>query len=156
MPLSRSDSFDARERLRRLAWLLDSSIPIPGTRWSIGVDALIGLFPFLGDLAGVLLSGYILVAAARLGASKAVLGRMALNIAIEGVVGLVPFLGDLFDAAFKANQRNVRLLDAWLERPASAERASRWLLLGILAGLLAAMAGGFLLLSLAIGFLFGL
>ena len=160
MPRSRSDSppeeAERRSRLRRLAWLLDSSIPIPGTGWSIGVDALIGLFPFLGDLAGVLLSGYILVEAARLGASKALLGRMALNIAVEGVAGLVPFFGDLFDAAFKANQRNVRLLDAWLDRPAAAERASRWMLLAILAALAAVMIGGFVLLLLALGFLFGL
>lgn len=160
MPRSRSDSppeeAERRSRLRRLAWLLDSSIPIPGTGWSIGVDALIGLFPFLGDLAGVLLSGYILVEAARLGASKALLGRMALNIAVEGVAGLVPFFGDLFDAAFKANQRNVRLLDAWLDRPAAAERASRWMLLAILAALAAVMIGGFVLLFLALGFLFGL
>jgi hypothetical protein len=146
----------SRERLRRLAWLLDSSIPIPGTGWSIGVDALIGLFPFLGDLAGVLLSGYILVEAARLGAGKAVLGRMALNIAVEGVAGLVPFFGDLFDAAFKANQRNVRLLDAWLDQPAPAERASCWLLLALLGAVAAAVIGGFVLLFLAIGFLFGL
>lgn len=160
MPRSPGDSAPQdqrrRARLRQLAWLLDSSIPIPGTGWSIGVDALIGLFPFLGDLAGVLLSGYILVEARRLGASKAVLGRMALNIAVEGVAGLVPFFGDLFDAAFKANQRNVRLLDAWLDRPAKAERASRWLLVGILAALAALMIGGFVLVFLAIGFLFGL
>ena len=116
MPRLRSASAgEVRERLRRLAWLLDSSIPIPGTRWSIGVDALIGLFPVVGDLAGVLLSGYVLVEAARLGAGKAVLARMALNIAIEGVVGIVPLVGDLFDAGFKANQRNVRLLESWLD-----------------------------------------
>jgi hypothetical protein len=143
----------ARERLRRLAWLLDSSIPVPGTGWSVGVDALIGLVPFVGDFAGVLLSSYILVEAARLGAGRAVLLRMALNIAIEGVAGVVPFFGDVFDAAFKANQRNVRLLDAWLERPARAERASRGLLAGILALLAAALLGGLALVFLAIAFL---
>jgi hypothetical protein len=99
-----------RERLRRLAWLLDSSIRVPGTRWRVGYDALIGLVPGLGDLAGVLLSTYIVVEAARLGASRGVLARMALNIAIEGLIGAVPLAGDLFDAAFKANQRNIRLL----------------------------------------------
>ena len=153
---SASGTEEGRARLRRLAWLLDSSIAIPGTGWSIGVDALIGLVPFLGDLAGVLLSSYILVEAARLGAGRAVLLRMALNVAIEGVAGLVPFFGDLFDAAFKANQRNVRLLDAWLERPARAERASRGLLLAIVVGLLALVLGVFGLVVLAIGFLIGL
>jgi predicted aconitase with swiveling domain len=99
-----------RERLRRLAWLLDSSIRIPGTRWTVGIDALIGLVPVLGDAAGVILSSYILYEAARMGTSKGVLARMALNIAIEGLVGSIPLLGDLFDAGFKANQRNIKLL----------------------------------------------
>src|SRR5688572_23767439 len=71
---------EARARLGRLAWLLDSSIPIPGTRLSIGLDALAGLVPFVGDLVGVLLSSYILGEAARLGASRSVLARMAVNI----------------------------------------------------------------------------
>jgi hypothetical protein len=99
-----------RERLRRFAWLLDSSIRVPGTRWTVGIDALIGLVPLLGDAAGVLLSSYIVFEAARLGASKGVLARMALNIAIEGLIGALPVIGDLFDAGFKANQRNIKLL----------------------------------------------
>jgi hypothetical protein len=99
-----------RERLRRLAWLLDSSIRIPGTPWSVGIDALIGLVPVLGDAAGVILSSHIVYQAARMGTSKGVLARMALNIAVEGLVGAVPIIGDLFDAGFKANQRNIRLL----------------------------------------------
>ncbi len=128
---------ESRRRLERLAWLLDSSIPIPGTRWSIGLDALIGLVPFLGDLVGGILSSTILAEAARLGASRSVLARMALNIAIEGLLGLIPFAGDVFDAAWKANQRNVRLLGAWLDRPARAERSSTVFLAGILLGLAA-------------------
>jgi len=105
--------------------VLDSSIPIPGTRFSIGLEALIGLVPFIGDFIGVAFSGVILVEAARLGVGKRILARMALNVALEGLVGLVPLAGDVFDAAWKANQRNVRLLDAWIERPAQAERTSR-------------------------------
>ncbi len=144
-----------RERLRSLAWLLDSSIPIPGTRFTIGVDALIGLFPVLGDLIGVLLSSYILGEAARLGAPKVVLLRMAFNVGVEGVVGIVPLAGDLFDAAWKANQRNVRLLDAWLDRPEKAERSSRafaLLLMLALAALLVLLgAVGFLLMRWIVG-----
>jgi hypothetical protein len=133
---------DARARLGRLAWLLDSSIPIPGTSFSIGLDALIGLFPVVGDLVGVLLSGYIVREAAALGVSKSILARMALNVAVEGVIGMIPFAGDLFDAAFKANQRNVRLLDAYLDQPVRTTRTSRWFLAGLslaLVGLLAAI-----------------
>lgn len=107
---------EARERLRQLAWLLDSSIPIPGTRLTVGIDALVGLVPVLGDLIGVALSSLILLEARRLGAPRHVLARMALNIALEGAVGAVPLAGDVFDAAFKANQRNFRLLERWLEK----------------------------------------
>ena len=105
-----------RQRLKQLAWLLDSSIPIPGTRFTIGLEALIGLFPFIGDLVGVALSSFILKEAARLGTPKSVLLRMSFNVALEGIVGMVPFAGDVFDAAFKANQRNFRLLERWLEK----------------------------------------
>ena len=93
--------------------------------------------PFIGDLAGVVLSSIILAQAHRVGAGKRVLARMALNIAIEGIVGLIPFAGDVFDAAWKANQRNVRLLNAWLESRRKTERASGLLVLGVLSGLLA-------------------
>jgi hypothetical protein len=120
-------------RLRRLAWLLDSSIPIPGTRISIGLDALIGLVPFIGDLIGVAFSAVILLEAARLGVGKRILARMALNVALDGLVGLVPLAGDVFDAAWKANQRNVRLLNEWQARPLRTERASGWLVFGLLA-----------------------
>jgi hypothetical protein len=146
-----------RERLRQLAWLLDSSIPVPGTRFTIGIEALIGLFPFLGDLVGVLLSSFILGEAARLGAPRSVLLRMAANVGLEGVVGIVPLAGDVFDAAFKANQRNVRLLDQWIEQPRKTARSSRLLGVGIVAAvaalLVALVAAGVLLARWLIGLL---
>ena len=110
------DVRETRERLRQLAWLLDSSIPIPGTSLTVGVDAIVGLVPVLGDLIGVVLSSYILYEARRLGAPSWLLWRMAANVGIEGFIGIVPFAGDVFDAAFKANQRNVRLLESWFEK----------------------------------------
>ena len=116
---------DTRARLAQLAWLLDSSIRIPGTRFTVGLDALIGLFPFIGDLIGVLFSSYILSEAARLGAPKLVLTRMALNVGLEGLVGIIPLAGDAFDAVFKANQRNVSLLNGWLDQPKETERSNR-------------------------------
>ena len=126
-----------RERLARLAWLLDSSIPIPGTRFSIGLDALIGLVPVLGDLVGVLLSSYIVREAAALGVGRSILARMTVNVAVEGLVGMIPFAGDVFDAVFKANQRNVRLLNAWLDDPQRTTKQST----GFMALLVLAMAG---------------
>lgn len=116
---------EARERLKFLAWLLDSSIPLPGTRFTVGIDALIGLVPVIGDFIGAALSSIIVAEASRLGAPRALLTRMAFNVAVETVVGIVPFLGDAFDAGWKANQKNVRLLDAWLDHPHKAERGNR-------------------------------
>jgi hypothetical protein len=138
---------EARERLKKLAWLFDSSIAIPGTRFTVGLDALVGLIPVLGDLIGVAMSSFILAEANRLGAPKSVLWRMAGNVGIEGLVGMVPFAGDVLDAAFKANQRNVKLLDAWYQNPGKTERASRWF--GVL---LVAIVVLFLGLSIYTGF----
>jgi len=144
----RQPTQEVRERLSRLAWLLDSSIPIPGTGFSIGLEALIGLFPVVGDLAGVLLSSYILKEAAALGVSRSILARMAFNVALEGLVGMTPFAGDVFDAAYKANQRNVRLLNDYLDRPAEALRASRLFVASLVAGTVV-----FLVVTGAAGFL---
>lgn len=111
--------------MKALAWLLDSSIRLPGG-FRIGVEAFLGVIPFVGDTVGVLFSSYIVARAAKLGVPRSVLLRMVLNIAIEGVVGLVPVLGDVFDAAWKANQRNVNLLVRHAEQPGKTGRASRW------------------------------
>ena len=100
------------ERLRALAYVLDSSIPVPGTGMRIGLDPIIGLIPGIGDAVGGLMSSYIVLQAARMGAPVTVLLRMLLNVAAEAVVGVIPIVGDLFDAGFKANVRNLALLRA--------------------------------------------
>ncbi len=135
------DDIDAvRRRLAALAWLLDNSIPLPGTRFRIGLDAVIGLIPGLGDLVGVLLSSYIVREAARLGAPPSVLARMTFNVALEGLVGIVPFVGDVFDAAWKANARNLVLLDAHFRDPKRTAKSSRWFVALLIAGLVAFIA----------------
>jgi len=91
--------------------------------------------PFIGDLIGVLVSAYILGEAARLGVGRSTLARMTFNVAIEGLVGLIPFAGDVFDAAWKANQRNVRLLNEYMDRPQRAVRSSRLFVFGMIAAL---------------------
>lgn len=131
----------SKEQLEWLAWLLDSSIRIPGINFRIGVDALIGLVPGLGDMVGVLLSSYIVGQAWQLGVPKSTLARMGFNVLLEGVAGSVPVLGDLFDAAWKANQRNVRLLHAHLDNPRRAVRASRGFLAVLVALLVALLLG---------------
>ncbi len=101
-------------RLRKLAWLLDAQFVLPGTRFRFGINGLIGLAPVSGDLVMGLVSLYIVNEARRMGAPNALLGRMLTNVAVEVVGGTVPVLGDLFDMAFKANLRNLALLEAWL------------------------------------------
>jgi Domain of unknown function (DUF4112) len=113
------------ERLRRLAVLLDDSIPIPGTRFRIGVESIVGLIPGAGDLAGGAFSLYILLQAARMGVPRPLLVRMGTNLVIDVVVGAVPVLGDLFDAGFKANMRNLALLERHASRPVASTRSSR-------------------------------
>ncbi len=136
-------------RLEFLAWVLDSSIPVPGTSFRVGVESLIGLIPGIGDAIGVALSSFILIMAARMGVPRVTLLRMGFNVALEGLVGIVPIAGDLFDFAWKANRRNVELLRAHVEHPVRARKVD-WIfatvfLLGI-AALLGLLAwGGFLL-----------
>src|SRR6056297_126310 len=111
---TRQHAHDQRlARLRRLAHVLDSSVPLPGG-YRIGIDGIIGLIPGIGDAAGALLSSYILLESHRLGVSTRVLMRMAFNVLVEAVVGLIPVAGDLFDFAWKANHRNVALLEEQL------------------------------------------
>ncbi|MGH7578974.1 MAG: DUF4112 domain-containing protein [Gemmatimonadales bacterium] len=116
---------DRLERLRRLGYLLDNSIPIPGTRFRIGLETIVGLVPGVGDLVGGGFSIYIVLQAARMGVPASLLARMGWNLLVDVVVGAVPFLGDLFDAGFKANMRNLALLDRHAQRPAQSRRASR-------------------------------
>lgn len=103
--------------LERLAWLLDSSIRIPGTNRTIGLDGIIGLFPGIGDVAAGLISGYIIIKALLMGLPIFVIARMVLNMVIEGVIGVIPIVGDIFDFIFKSNRRNVRLMQEYLQNP---------------------------------------
>lgn len=103
-------------RLRRLAWLLDAQFVLPGTRFRFGVNSLFGLAPVAGDAALGLVSLYLIWEAKRLGAPPSLLTRMLANVVIEVAGGSVPLLGDVFDMAFKANLRNLALLEGWLQR----------------------------------------
>ena len=124
IPPSDNDSRTRLQRLRSMAWLLDNSIPLPGG-FRIGVDAIIGLIPGIGDAIGALISVYILNEARALGAPRSVLLRMSGNVLIETLVGAIPFAGDLFDAGFKANMRNIALLERYHLDPAGSARSSR-------------------------------
>ena len=134
---------DRLERLRRLAHWLDDGIRLPIVGWRIGLDPIIGLLPGVGDTAGAVLSGVILLAAVRRGVSRFTLSRMAWNIALDALIGTVPLIGDVFDAAWKANLRNVALLERQAALPVEARKADRRyvvLLLGSLGVLCAGLA----------------
>ncbi|WP_225413092.1 DUF4112 domain-containing protein [Stigmatella hybrida] len=122
----------ALDQVRRLARQLDTSLRLPGGV-RIGWDAVLGLIPAVGDWAGALLSSYIILQAVRLGASRGVLLRMVGNVAVEALVGVVPFVGDLFDVAWRANVRNVTLLEKHLAAPTATRRASQaWVFVAVL------------------------
>ncbi len=124
------------KRLRQLARVLDKAIVIPGTQVGVGVDPVIGLLPGLGDFLGVLLSSYIVLEAARLGAPRSTLGRMTFNIVIDGLVGAVPLIGDFFDFAWTANTNNIKLLEEYLKFPGARKQADKWFIAVVLTILL--------------------
>ncbi|HLP40088.1 MAG TPA: DUF4112 domain-containing protein [Fibrobacteria bacterium] len=111
------------DRLQVLAWILDNSIKLPGINYRIGLDALIGIIPVVGDLVGTALSSFILLEASRMGVPRATLFRMGFNVVLEAAVGVIPFAGDFFDFVWKANRRNVDLLKAHLADPARSRRS---------------------------------
>jgi uncharacterized protein DUF4112 len=98
-------------RLRRLAWLIDAIGRVPGTRFRFGINSVIGLAPGVGDAVLALISLYFVYEAAGLGLPRRKLARMLWNVAVEAVLGAVPLLGDLFDMVWKANLRNVDIID---------------------------------------------
>jgi Domain of unknown function (DUF4112) len=120
-------------RVRMLGKLLDNSIPIPGTSWKIGLDPIIGLIPGVGDLAGAVLSGYIVLEAVRAEVPTFTLVRMIANVGIDTLLGAIPALGDVFDAAWKANTMNVALLERHLASTDVAPEAKGRNVLGVLA-----------------------
>lgn len=105
----------ALRRLQTVADLLDSAFIIPGTRQRIGIDAIVGIVPGIGDILTTLLSSYIICEARNLGVSKFALTRMLANLGIHAVFGSVPLIGDAFDAFFRVNQRNMRILRSQLD-----------------------------------------
>jgi NADH:ubiquinone oxidoreductase subunit 5 (subunit L)/multisubunit Na+/H+ antiporter MnhA subunit len=101
---------DSLRNIKALSKLMDAQFKIPGTSIRFGLDGIIGLVPGVGDFISFLISGYIVSIAVNKGASGFVLARMLLNIVVDALVGAIPILGDIFDVVYKANQRNMQLL----------------------------------------------
>jgi hypothetical protein len=129
---------------RTLTRLLDDLVRVPGTQMRFGLDPLISLLPGVGDATGAALSGYMLIIAARVGAPPSVLVRMFGNVLLDMLVGTIPTLGDLFDVGWKANSKNIVLLEQYLLAPQPVHAASRvvvgLMLLALVGVVLAAVA----------------
>lgn len=102
-------------RLRRVSKILDNAIAIPGTKISFGLDPILGLIPGGGDTITGGIASYIVVEAARMGVPREILGKMVGNILIDSFAGTVPVVGDLFDLGWKANVKNLELLEKHLD-----------------------------------------
>ena len=135
------------EHLRRFAHWLDDGIRLPGTRLRVGLDPIIGLVPGFGDAAGAILAAGILLEAVRRSVSRFTLGRIAYNIALDALLGSIPLVGDAFDAVWKANLRNVVLIERHQAVPAEARRADR-LFVVLLSSLLGLFCGALLVVSI--------
>lgn len=135
---------DRLRHLDNLSEILDSAFAIPGTRFRIGLDGILGLLPGIGDATGAALSIYLIFEAARLGLPLSTLLRMVGNVAIETAVGAIPIVGDIFDIAWKANMRNIALVRAHSELAGLKERSPsqilRLLLVPVILAMLALIA----------------
>lgn len=140
------------EALRRWATLLDAAFGIPGTRFRFGLDALIGLVPGAGDAVAGLFSLGILVQAARMGVPRVVVLRMVFNALLDLLVGAIPLVGDLFDIGWKANLRNVNLLDRYVLGGQRRPTRGDYLFVG---GLVAVMVAAALLPVVVLALLIG-
>ena len=101
----------ALKRMRTVSTLLDDAIRVPGTEFRVGIDPIVGILPVAGDSVMSVISMYIVLEAANLGVPMSTVARMLANIAVDAVIGSIPVLGTLFDAGWKANKRNVKLVE---------------------------------------------
>jgi hypothetical protein len=101
-------------RIRKFSRLMDSAFSIPGTKFRIGLDPIIGLVPGAGDIVDTAFSAYLIYLATRFNIPPKTLGKMIYHISLEAVIGSVPLVGDIFDAFYKSNMRNLALLEEHL------------------------------------------
>ena len=115
--------------------LLDNQFRFPGTNFRFGLDPILGFIPVVGDLASFGMSAMLVMTMARHGASGKLVALMLLNIALDTVIGSIPILGNIFDFAFKANERNVRLLTRHYEE-GKYQGSGKGIILGVLIGII--------------------
>lgn len=125
------------KKVRQISRILDSQFEFRGFRF--GLDPILGLVPGVGDLVTSLLSFYTIHLAWQLHCPPVLLFRMGLNVLIDNIIDLIPLVGNLFDFVWKANQKNLHLLERYLENPLRTERVSYLILILIGLGLLASL-----------------
>lgn len=102
-----------RNKLRwveQLSYLMDEKFRVPGTNFRFGLDPILNLIPYAGSFTGLVISGALILAMARHGASSRIVVLMAINVFLDATIGSIPVIGTIFDFFYKANKRNVRLL----------------------------------------------
>lgn len=116
------DAAAVRQRVEAMEKLLERTFTIPGTRQTVGLDAMIGLIPVGGDMVAAAMGMYMVWEARNLGMPKSAMFRMAGNVGFDWLLGLVPGVGDAADFFFRSNTRNLRIIRKHLDRhhPASA------------------------------------
>ena len=139
------------KRLKRISTLLDSAIAIPGTTYRLGLDPVLGLIPGGGDTLGAVLSAYIVLEAMQLKLPRETLIRMVTNLLTDCLLGAIPVAGDLFDVAWKANSRNVALLEGHIANPHKARPADRWFVFLMVIVVIGIVLGVALVATLLIG-----
>lgn len=143
-PLQKPDVAPASlKRLQQMSHVLDEAITIPGIGVRVGLDPILGLLPGGGDVVTGLLSVYVVFEAAKMGLPAPTLGRMGFNILLDVLSGMVPVLGDLFDVGWKANSRNVALIEKHLAAPVpsrAADKVFAFLVIGALVALVIGVA----------------
>jgi hypothetical protein len=137
----------AERRIGAVAHLLDDIVRVPGTSTRVGLDPIIGLVPFLGDIVSGIVSAWIVVEAARFRLPTVVLLRMIMNAGLDFTIGLVPFLGDLFDLAYKANTRNLELFHRHATDPGASTAGSTALVAGVVLVFVGMIWAGIVLIS---------
>jgi hypothetical protein len=115
LPVGR-DPASVRRRVEAMETLLERAFVVPGTSYRVGLDAVVGLVPVVGDLVTTAMGAWIVWEGRNLGMPKFQLLRMAGNVGLDTMIGAVPLVGDLFDLAFRSNSRNLRILKKWLDR----------------------------------------
>ena len=122
----------AERRIGAVANLLDDLAPIPGTGARVGLDPIIGLIPFVGDLTSAVMGTWIVLESARFGVPIVVIVRMLMNTSVDFAIGLIPFLGDIADFGFKGNRKNLELFHRHALDPRANTTGSMALVIGVL------------------------